>query len=152
MNLGAGELIERLQIFVWGDPGVRHDQDPVLDVIEREHRVEQHEPGVVLGGSRRPGRVPPGLLEGGLEGRRGVVADEADRAAREARQPRDVRRSELRHQPPKHGDEGLVRFGPHAGSIERRDAAAGLEDEKRILSEERVPRHALAAFDALEEE
>jgi hypothetical protein len=35
---------------------------------------------------------------------------------------------------------------------EGRDAAAGLEDEKRILSEERVPRHALAAFDALEEE
>ena len=42
LNLGAGELIERLQILVGGDPRVGDDQDPVLDVIERQHRIEQH--------------------------------------------------------------------------------------------------------------
>ena len=44
LDLRAGELIERFELFVGGDARVGDDQDPVLHVVEGEHRVEQHEP------------------------------------------------------------------------------------------------------------
>ena len=47
LDLRARELIQRLEILVRRDARVGDDQDPVLHVIEREHRVEQHEPGLV---------------------------------------------------------------------------------------------------------
>ena len=48
LDLRAGELVERREILVGRDPRVGDDQDPVLDVIERQHRVEEHEAGFVL--------------------------------------------------------------------------------------------------------
>jgi hypothetical protein len=47
LDLGACELIERLQIVVRRDARVRDDQDPVLHMVERQHGVKQHEPGFV---------------------------------------------------------------------------------------------------------
>ena len=49
LDLGARELVERLEVLVRRDARVGDDQDAVLDVIERQHRVEQHEPGIVFG-------------------------------------------------------------------------------------------------------
>ena len=48
LDLRARELIQRLEVFVAGDPRVGDDQDPVPHVIEREHRVEQHEAGLFV--------------------------------------------------------------------------------------------------------
>ena len=48
IDLGAGELVERLEIVIGRDPRVRDDQDPMLHVIERQHGVEDHESGFVL--------------------------------------------------------------------------------------------------------
>ena len=48
LDLRARELVERRQILVGRHARVGDDQDAVLDVIEREHRVEQHEPGFVF--------------------------------------------------------------------------------------------------------
>ena len=70
LDLGAGELVERPQVLVGGDARVGDDQDPVLDVIEREHRIEQHEPGIVFGDRRRRrvhGGLRPGVFERRLE-------------------------------------------------------------------------------------
>ena len=47
LDLRARELIQRLEIVVGRDARVRDDQDPMLHVIERQHRVEDHEPGFV---------------------------------------------------------------------------------------------------------
>ena len=49
-------------------------------------------------------------------------------------------------------DERLVRLGRLAGAVDEHLAAARPEDEERILAEERVARHLLAAFDRLEQE
>ena len=48
LDLRARELVERGQILVGGHARVGDDQDPVLDVIERQHRVEEHEAGFIL--------------------------------------------------------------------------------------------------------
>ena len=152
LNLGARELIERLQILVCGDARVGDDQDAVLHVVERQHRVEQHEPGIVFRRSRRPRGILPGLRQRRLEQRRGVVADEADGAARETRQAGDVRRLELRHDAADDGNERLVGVAADAGAIDGGSGAARLEHEERILAEERIARDALATLDALEQE
>ena len=47
LDLRARELIQRLEVVVGRDARVGDDQDAVLHVIEREHRVEQHEAGLV---------------------------------------------------------------------------------------------------------
>jgi len=155
LDLGAGELVERGEILVGGDAGVGDDQDPVLDVIEGQHRVEQHEPRFVLF-RRRAAVVPPRLLPGvgqrRLEADRGVVADEADGAAGEARQPGHERRAELRHHPPQHRNERLAGLGRHAGPVDHRAPAARPQHEERVLAEERIARDLLAAFHALEQE
>ena len=149
LDLRAGELIERLEVLVAGDARVGDDQDAVLDVIEREHRVEQHEPGVVARRHRRRRRASRRL-----EPRRRVVAEVADRAAGEARQARArtatgssaiSSRSVV--------DERLARVSvvAPARSIDRL-AVARAQDQERILAEERVAADVLAAFDALEQE
>ena len=124
----------------------------MLDVIERQHGIEQHEPGLVLavGLPARPrcshaARAP-------ARTRRGVVADEADGAAREARQARHERRAEFGHEPAQRRHERLVDLGGHAGSVDGRPALARPQDEEGILAEERVARDLLAALDALEQE
>ena len=60
IDLRAGELIQRSQVLVTRDPGVGDEQDPVLHVIEREHRVEQHEAGIVAPGAASPARAVAG--------------------------------------------------------------------------------------------
>ena len=55
LDLRARELVERGEILVGRHARVGDDQDPVLDVIERQHGVEQHEAGFVLGSGFRPG-------------------------------------------------------------------------------------------------
>ena len=72
----------------------------MLHVIEREHRVEQHEPGLV-GAVRTVAEV----AEHRLEPRGGAVAEIADGAAREPRQVRDERRPEIGHQAAQRVDE-----------------------------------------------
>jgi len=73
LDLRAGELVQRRQILVRGHPRVGHDQNAVLDVIERQDGVEQHEAGIVLVVFRlpslvcRPQRVPPRAGERGFE-------------------------------------------------------------------------------------
>ena len=59
LDLRARELIQRLEIFVRRDSRVGDDQDPMLDVIEGQDGIEQHEAGLVLvGGPARRGRAP----------------------------------------------------------------------------------------------
>ena len=58
----------------------------------------------------------------------------------------------LRHQLAQRRDERLVRLGRLSGAIDDGLAAARAQDEERILPEEGVPRHLLAAFDRLEQE
>ena len=48
LDLRARELIQRLQIFIRCDARVRDDEDPMLDVVEGQHRIEQHEPRFVF--------------------------------------------------------------------------------------------------------
>ena len=62
------------------------------------------------------------------------------------------RRAELGHQPAQRRDERLVALGRHARTVDDRLAVARAQHQERILAEERIPRDALAAFDALEEE
>ena len=144
LDLGAGELVQRLEVLVAGDARVGDDEDPVPHVIEREHRVEQHEAGFVL-----VGRF--GLQRHRLEPRRRVVAQVADGAAGEARQARHERRLEARHQLAQHRDERLVRLGRLARAVDDRLAAPRPEDEKRILAEKRVAADLLAAFNRLQQ-
>ena len=47
IDLRARELIQRLEVVVRRDARVRDDQDAMLHVIERQHRIEDHEPGFV---------------------------------------------------------------------------------------------------------
>ena len=47
LDLRARELVQRLEVVVGRDARVRDNQNPMLHVIEREHRVEDHEPGFV---------------------------------------------------------------------------------------------------------
>ena len=65
----------------------------MLHVIERQHRVEQHEPGLI-GAVGAVAEVAEHRLEPG----RGAVAEIADRAAGEARQIGNERRPEIGHQ------------------------------------------------------
>ncbi len=60
IDLRARELVEAAQFFVAGDARVGDQQDAVLHVIERQHRVEQHEAGVVAAPRVRPGRATVG--------------------------------------------------------------------------------------------
>ena len=128
------------------DARVRDDQDPVLDVIERQHGIEQHEPGLVfVGRPRRRVRAPArsATSAGSKLGER-VVADEADGAAREARQAGNERRSGIR---PCSRREGGRRTRPSRRSSRRTGRssscpAARPQDEERILAEEGVARDA----------
>ena len=157
LDLGARELIQSVQVFVGRDARVGDDQDAVLHVIEGEHRVEQHEAGLVLGfwigravGS--PRSLGPGIEQRWFKSRRGVVADESDRATGESRQPWDERRLEFRHEPAKTLDERLVGLARDTRSIDSRSGAALPEHEERIFSQEGITGDLLASFDALEQE
>ena len=92
----AGELIERLEVLVRRDARVRNQQDAVPDVVEREHRVERHEDGLVFLVRRRALAIPRGR-ERRLEPGGRVVAEVADRATGEPRQARHVRRPKSGH-------------------------------------------------------
>ncbi len=146
-----GELVQRRQVVGRRDAGVGDEQDPVLDVVERQHRVEQHERRFVA-------RVLlalvllPHVLEGRLEPRRRVVAEEPDGAAGESRQPGDEGRPVLGHDATQRRDEALVERGGLAALLDHRLAVARPQHEERVLAEERVARHLLAALDALEQE
>ena len=52
VDLRAGEVVERAQIFARPQPRVGNREDPMLDVIERQDRVEDHEAGLVAVGRR----------------------------------------------------------------------------------------------------
>ena len=94
LNLRARELIERFEVVVGGDARVGDEQNPVLHVIEGQHRIEQHEAGIVgpVGGRAE---IAEHRLEPGCR----AVAEIADRAAGEARELGHERRSEVGHQP-----------------------------------------------------
>ena len=118
----------------------------MLDVIEREHRVEQHEAGLIRAVSARAE-----IAEHRLEPGRRAVPEVADGAAGEARQIRDERRAEIRHQLAERLDERTLALGDGARPLDRRPAAARAEDQERILAEKRIARHVLAALDAFEQ-
>ncbi len=50
LDARARELIQRLEVVVGRDARVGDEEQPVLGVVEREHRVEQHEGRQVGGG------------------------------------------------------------------------------------------------------
>ena len=147
LNLRARELIQRFEIVVGRDPGVRDDQNPVLDVVERQHRIEQHEPGIV-------GAVGAGaeIAQHRLEPRRRAVAEIADRAAREPRQLRHEGRPEIGHQVPQRVDERPIAFRRAAAALDRRAPLARPENQEGIFAEKRIPADVLAPFDALQQE
>ena len=119
----------------------------MLHVIEGQHRVEEHERGVVAG---TPGAV--GSRGRRLEPGRGLVAEVADGAAGEARQPGHERRLVLGHQRPQRVGVAGVEDRRLAGALHRDHPAGRAQDQERILAEERVAADVLAAFDALEQE
>ena len=129
-------------------PGVGDNQDAVLHVVEREHGVEEHEPGVVAGSRLRREAGVPG--EGRLEPRRGVVAQEPDRAAREPRQPGHPRRAVVRHQLAQGLEERLRALLAAGAALHARPVGVGAQDEEGVLAEEGVARRALAPLHALE--
>ena len=113
LDARAGELVERFEALARRHARVGDQQDAVPHVIEGEHRVEQHE-------RRFAGRIAeaaalalPHAVERRLEPRRGVVAEEADGAAGQARQVGHDRRAVLGHHPAQRVDERLVR-GPRS--------------------------------------
>ena len=149
LDLRARELVQRLEVVVRRDARVGDDQDPVLHVIEGQHRVEQHEPGIV----GAVGRRARGRRGTGSNQRRGAVAEVADRAAGEPRQSGHERRAEVGHQPPqrrRRTARSLSVVTPPRSMVVR--AVAGAQDQERILAEERVAADVLAALDALEQE
>ncbi len=149
IDLRAGELIQRLEVVVGRDARVRDDQDPMLHVIEREHRVEDHEPRFV---SKRRIRLPVLLQRDRLEPCRRVVAEVSDGAAGESRQLGHERRAEVGHHLAQHIDELLGFLGRHARPLDDGLAIARAKHDERILPEEGVPPDVFAAFDALEQE
>jgi hypothetical protein len=147
LDLGAGELVQRLEVVVGPDARVGDDQDPVLDVIESEHRVEQHEAGLV-GAVAAVAKI----AEHRLEPRGGTVAQVADGAPGEAREIWNEGRAEVGHQPAQRLDERAIALRHHAAALQRQAAVVRAQDQERILSQEGVPAHVLASFDAFEEE
>ena len=121
---GVGELVQRRQVVGRRDAGVGDEQDPVLDVVEREHRVEQHERRFVAR-VLLPLVLLPHVLQGRLEPGRGVVAEEPDGAAGESRQPRDERRPVLGHDATQRRDEALVERGGLAALLDHRACRRG---------------------------
>ena len=119
----------------------------MLHVIERQHRIEHHEPGVVS-----IGRAGVGARHGRLEPGRGVVAEVADRAAGEARQPGHERRLKAVHQLAQRVDERRLHVARDALLFDHGLAVAALQDQERVLAEERVTADVLAALDAFEQE
>jgi hypothetical protein len=125
----------------------------VFDVVERQYRVEEHEAGFVFVClSAGEPAVLPGLGERRLEGRRGVVADEADRAAGEPREARHERGAELGHQPAERRHERVRRLRRDARAIDRGLALTRAQHQERVFAEEGIARDLLAALDALEQE
>ena len=118
----------------------------MFDVVEREHRVEHHEAGLVAVAER--------LVEshGRFEPFGRVVVEIADRTAGETRQIRHERRRELRHQSTQHVDERFAALGAHAGLLDRRFARPSAQHEEWILAEEGVTADVFAAFHAFEQE
>jgi hypothetical protein len=148
LDLGAGELIQRVQVVVGRHAGVGDQEDTVLDVIEGQHRVEEHEARVVRDGPA----AGDGLKRHRLEPGHGVVAEEPDGAARETWQARDIRRAELRHQGPQRRHEPIVADRLFPAALDDHLAVTSAERQKRIFAEERVPCDLLAAFDAFQQE
>jgi hypothetical protein len=92
------------------------------------------------------------IAEHRFEPRRRAVAEVADGAAGESRKVGDEGRPEVRHETPERLDERPIALGSLPTSIDRRLAIASAEDQKRILAEERIASHMLAAFDAFQQE
>ena len=148
-DLRARKLVERVEVVVGPDAGVGDEQHPVAHVVEGEDRVEDHEAGGRLPLVRRGPRRERYRLEPG----RGVVAQEADRAAGETWKPWHGRRLEVRHQAAQRRNERFGQLAGHASLLDRRRAVtSGAQHEKRILPEERVTPEVLSALDALEQE
>ena len=146
-DLRDRELIKRFEIVVGGDPRVGDDQDAVLDVVERQHGVEQHE-------TRLVGAVGAfaEIAEHRLEPRRSAVSEVSNCAAGEARQVGHERRSDVGHQPSECVDERLLARDRRSAAIDGGAAVARAQNQKRILAEKRVSADMLAALDALEQE
>ncbi len=152
LDARGGELIQRLEVLLGRDARVGDEQDAMLDVVEGQHRVEEHERGFGLGLAEAFALACPDTIERRLEPGRRVVAEEADGAAGHARQVGHERRAVLRHHPANGVDERLVERPRLARPLDDRRASARPQDEERVLAEKPVARHALATLDALEQE
>ncbi len=133
-------------------PRVRDDQNAMLHVIEREHRIEQHEGRLPLRRTQPRIVARPDVGERRLEPGGRVIAEEADRAARQAREIRHERRAKLGHQAAQRHDERLLERLGLACLLQHRAARFRLQDEEGILAEKGIARDPLAAFDALQQE
>ena len=118
----------------------------MLDVIERQDGIEQHEPGSVRAVTRRA-QIPEHRLEPG----RRAVSEIADRAAGKPREIGHERRSEVGHQTAQRLHEGPIAFRQLPRPLDGLLAVARPEDEERILAQERIPADVLAAFHAFQE-
>ena len=120
----------------------------MLNVIERQDGVEHHETGFVF---QRLVGLPVLLQRHRLEPCRRVVPQVADRAAGEAWQLGNERRTVVGHHLPQHVDERLGIFTRHAGPLDDRLAVARPKRDERVLAEERIPGDLLSSFHALEQ-
>ncbi len=117
----------------------------MLHVVERQHRIKQHEPGIVgaIG-------IAAQIAEHGLEPGGRAIAEVADGATGEARQARHERRPEVGHQRPQRVDERPVGRSHRARPIDRGLPFCGAQDQERVLAEKGIPCDVFPAFDALE--
>ncbi len=130
----VGALVRGLDAPVLLDVGVGEDRDLVLEVVEGDDRVGEHQRHV---GQAELVRV--GLAEA-LDGAHAVVAEEADRPAGERGQA---------------GQRGLAVLGRHLGGDRVRVAAVGqapAHDAARLVADERPAADALALLGGLEQE
>ena len=126
-------------------------------VVEHDHQVRLQE-----GRQRRTDWVGRRQMDGGLEGRYGVVGQHAHRAADEARHVRQRRDTAAAAGSARRavsgsaaGDDLGVKLGrvfdAHRPAADDRLAVAHLEQPARQHAQERVATEALAAFDRLEQ-
>ena len=124
----------------------------MLEVVEREHRIKQHEPRLIIAVAGRLGKSVPRTLQRRLEPARRVVAEIADGAAGEPWQTWNERRMEISHEPAYGAHERLAVFGDRPTPLEHSLAVPRAHHEEGILAKKRIPRDLLAAFHAFQQE
>jgi hypothetical protein len=144
--VASSSILQQVRGFdVAVQPAVRDDLDHVLDVIEDEERVDEHEEGFrKAGGVRRRDR------DARLEVADHVVGQEADSAAGEARQAgARFRVLRVREVVPRHL---LLDLDQRIDAVCRVGVRAAAVDAVRLRADEAVAGQPLAALHRLQQE